>query len=311
MAALCRVNTRPSCFTAWIFKNNFVYVSSEPYGENYSINNTESNDWKQIIGTRFGIRSDGTLYATGAHIAESIEAENLKIGQWTTFDHRLKLCEGIYNLSNDTEVQRGKVYFELKVIDGVETYEMVTPNEGDNPHNKGWRELVQNVPSDWIDHRDQYFVASQYEDDYDNIDASVTNFGGNYYVTGDEEIDRNKIYYERTGSGTELDPFKYTVVEELTIEDNPHEEGWYELQKLFYEKDMDSPQMIIGNKKDFAVTVDNTQITFWYDHQKVAFINGDRMQIPRSVMLEEMLIGQKKWSWREHEGNLQLKWIGD
>ena len=292
-------------------ENNFVYVSSEPYGENYSINNTESNDWKQIIGTRFGIRSDGTLYATGAHIAESIEAENLKIGQWTTFDHRLKLCEGTYNLSNDTEVQRGKVYFEQKVIDGVETYEMVTPDEGDNPHNKGWRELVQNVPSDWTDHRDQYFVASQYEDDYDNIDASVTNFGGNYYVTGDEEIDRNKIYYERTGSGTELDPFKYTVVEELTIEDNPHEEGWYELQKLFYEKDMDSPQMIIGNKKDFAVTVDNTQITFWYDHQKVAFINGDRMQIPRSVMLEEMLIGQKKWSWREHEGNLQLKWIGD
>ena len=291
-------------------EDGFVYVSSDPYDKNYSINNTESNDWKQIVGTRFGIRSDGTLYATGAHIAESIEAENLRIGQWTTFDHRLKLCAGTYNLSNDTEVQRGKVYFEQKVIDGITTYEIVVPDDNDNPHNKNWYELIQSGPSNWTDHRDQYFVASQYEDDYDNIDANTTIFGGNYYLTEDREIDNNKIYYERTGSGTELDPFKYTVVEPNS-EDDPYEEGWYELQKLFYEKDMNSPQMVIGNKGDFAVTVDNTQITFWYDHQKVAFINGDRMQIPRSVMLEEMLIGQKKWSWREHEGNLQLKWIGD
>ena len=293
-------------------KDSFVYVSSDSYGEDYSINNTSSDDWKQIVGTRFGIRSDGTLYATGAHIEDSIEAESLRIGQWTTFDHRLKLCAGTYNLSNDTEVQRGKTYFKQNSTN-PNVYDIVIPNGGENPNGQNWCELDQTPPDGWenwtVSHREyaeKYFVATEYEDDYENINTGFTEFGSKYYATTDPEVVNGKIYYQRTGS---VGSYKYTAIDNPS--GSPSQQGWYELQKFFYEKDTDSPQMIIGNKENFAVTVDNTQITFWYDHQKVAFINGDQMQIPRSVMLEEMLIGQKKWSWREHEGNLQLKWIGD
>ena len=290
-------------------ESGFIYLSTEPYGENYPINNsTDILDWKQIIGTKFGIRSDGTLYASNAHIADSIETESLRIGQWTTFDHRLKLCDGEYNISNDTSVQKGKVYFR-RVEGGNVLYRIVTPNGNENPNTQNWYELTQTVPTDWLDHKDRYFIAGQYEDDYESINATYTVFGSRYYETTDTVPDSQKVYYQRSGSGTEVSPYIYTAVNNPT--GDPSQQSWYELQKLFYEKDMNSPQMIIGKKSDFAVTVDNTQITFWYAHQKVAFINGDRMEIPRSVMLEEMLIGDNKWSWREHEGNLQLKWIGD
>ena len=80
----------------------------------------------------------------------------------------------------------------------------------------------------------------------------------------------------------------------------------------YYGVDERNPQLIIGNKEDFAVTIDKGQITFWYNWQKVAFINGAQMEIPKSVMLEEMRVGQNKWSWRKHEDdNLELKWIGE
>jgi hypothetical protein len=128
-------------------------------------------------------------------------------------------------------------------------------------------------------------------------------------LSSDTEVKTGKTYYELSGGS-------YIEVTPVGTE-NPSEEGWYELQtEIFYEIDMSAPQMIIGNKASFAVTVDNTQITFWYNWQKVAYINGQKMEIPESVMLNEMIIGHDDntnmdlWSWREHDQNLQLKWVG-
>lgn len=57
--------------------NNYVYISSEN-GPRVSINNftpgTNSGDpqWREIIGTKFGVLSDGTLYASNVNISGAI-----------------------------------------------------------------------------------------------------------------------------------------------------------------------------------------------------------------------------------------------
>lgn len=53
-------------------QSGFIYLSTDNYG-NYSINNSSGiSDWKQIIGTKFGVRADGTLYASNANISGTI-----------------------------------------------------------------------------------------------------------------------------------------------------------------------------------------------------------------------------------------------
>ena len=55
-------------------QSGFVYLSTDPYGA-YNINDSAGiTDWKQIIGTKFGVTADGTLYASGANISGTITA---------------------------------------------------------------------------------------------------------------------------------------------------------------------------------------------------------------------------------------------
>ena len=61
----------------------------------------------------------------------------------------------------------------------------------------------------------------------------------------------------------------------------------------------------------YETRISNTQIEFRYQGQPVAYINGEILVIPKSMMLDEMMVGNNKWSWRIRDnGNLQLKWIG-
>ena len=110
---------------------------------------------------------------------------------------------------------------------------------------------------------------------------------GYYQEASNGHIDE----YEPVPSGTTYESGKYFVV------------------------DKNKPQLIMGNKETVAVTIDitsdNGQMTFWQNWQPVAYINNNRMTIPESVMLNEMKVGEKLWSWKHHGGNLCLKWLGD
>ena len=69
----------------------------------------------------------------------------------------------------------------------------------------------------------------------------------------------------------------------------------------------------------YSVNIASGGIAFKYDGVASAYIDGNKLVIPLSVMLDEMIVGdpsganpnKKPWSWRIREnGNLQLKWIG-
>lgn len=78
---------------------------------------------------------------------------------------------------------------------------------------------------------------------------------------------------------------------------------------------------IIGNESGFHITIDGTEIGFYQAAQKVAYINGNKLYITQSVVLQQMDVGTPtadgglgQWSWKVHEvsgaNNLYLKWLG-
>ena len=73
--------------------SDFIYLSTDPYG-NYSINeSTGISDWKQIIGTKFGVRADGTLYASNANIQGILTAgAGSTVGPWTVSNNAIYTC---------------------------------------------------------------------------------------------------------------------------------------------------------------------------------------------------------------------------
>ena len=53
--------------------NKFIYLSTEDYSDSPTITiNGNNSGWRQIIGTKFGIKNDGTLYASNAVISGAI-----------------------------------------------------------------------------------------------------------------------------------------------------------------------------------------------------------------------------------------------
>lgn len=59
----------------------------------------------------------------------------------------------------------------------------------------------------------------------------------------------------------------------------------------------------------FAVKITNTKLAFMQGEQEVAYITGNQLYIPYTVVLNAMDIGP--WRWRKQDnGNLTLQYIG-
>ena len=78
---------------------------------------------------------------------------------------------------------------------------------------------------------------------------------------------------------------------------------------------------IIGDEGGFHIKIDGTEIGFYQAAQKVAYINGNKLYITQSVVLQQMDVGTPvadgglgQWSWKVHaingQNNLYLKWLG-
>ena len=61
----------------------------------------------------------------------------------------------------------------------------------------------------------------------------------------------------------------------------------------------------------YSIQISNQQITFVYGGNAIAYINGNNMVIPVSVVLDALNVGAKKWSWMlESDDSLTLSWLG-
>ena len=61
-------------------QSGFIYLSTKNYGSNLTINSHTASNWREIIGTKFGVDADGNLYASNASIEGAITATSLTIG---------------------------------------------------------------------------------------------------------------------------------------------------------------------------------------------------------------------------------------
>ena len=73
---------------------------------------------------------------------------------------------------------------------------------------------------------------------------------------------------------------------------------------------------VIGDESAFHIKIDGTEIGFYQAAQKVAYINGNKLYITQSVVLQQMDVGDSngQWSWKIHpvngRNNMYLKWLG-
>lgn len=98
--------------------NNFIYLSTDEYGA-YAIHNSAENDWKQIIGTNFGVRADGSMYASSGLVGGWIITDETYI---ETTDE-IPISGKIYYVKNDNVYEESHV--ETNFEDGIIYYERI------------------------------------------------------------------------------------------------------------------------------------------------------------------------------------------
>ena len=68
---------------------------------------------------------------------------------------------------------------------------------------------------------------------------------------------------------------------------------------------------IIGDELGFHVVIGGNRLSFYEEETEVAYISNNRLHISQSVVLEEMQVGEDKWTWRlDEDDSIYLKWIG-
>ncbi len=78
--------------------------------------------------------------------------------------------------------------------------------------------------------------------------------------------------------------------------------------------DLDGDTAQLGSSDGFHVVVDSQELGFYQGDTRAAYVNGSKLHIPYTVVLNAMQVGEEGgdcWEWRlQDNGNLTLKWIG-
>ena len=207
-------------------QSGFIYLSTEPYGS-YSISNsTGITDWKEIIGTKFGVREDGTLYASNVVIEGKITVgSGSNVYTITeanaTFDTK-ESAEQVRKSAESAARSANSALTQLGVVEDVVNTINWLAEHGD-----------YSLTEDIVAQSDKLYYERLYI----------------YTKTTDTSINSTKTYYTQSGTGTDADPYVYTAVENPVVADienyyeatasyaiydvpedgNPHELGLYQL----------------------------------------------------------------------------------
>lgn len=117
-------------------QSGFIYLSTENYGSNLTINSHQASNWREIIGTKFGVDADGNLYASNAEISGKITASSLTIGSGATVSglstsNITGMNDYALQSSLDTEVAQRKAVYAVSTTGATtaaKTTESGTPD---------------------------------------------------------------------------------------------------------------------------------------------------------------------------------------
>jgi len=192
--------------------NNYVYLSSidgpfVPINDFTPDSESDEPRWRQIIGTKFGVLSDGTLYASNVNVSGTINATVGQIGGAVITDGLLQITKA--NISDKLTAN------EIDVDTLIATGQLATTGQ---------------------------------------INAISNNGNLNW---------NNGV---------------------LTISASP-----------------------------YSVEIGGTGIKFKYNESTPALIDQDKLKIGKTVVLNEMQLGENKWSWKIDpiDNYIYLKWMGE
>lgn len=78
--------------------------------------------------------------------------------------------------------------------------------------------------------------------------------------------------------------------------------------------DLDNDTVQLGSSDSFHVVADSQELGFYQGATRAAYVNGNQLYIPYTVVLNAMQVGEEGnncWEWRlQDNGNLTLRWIG-
>ena len=202
--------------------NDFIYLSSANFADTISghnagtvsLDNYTATDWRQLIGTKFGVRADGTLYANNAVISGTITVgsgstidSGATIGGTTILSDVVTNAAAGAQASEDLEEKADKtdsVYRTQQIyyrsIERIAEPLTIANNIWLSTSGTGYENWSLEMPS-----------ANKEE----------------YNLSTDVEIDTNKRYYTRSATT----PYVYTLV------NNPDSSllnTYYELQIIAY-----------------------------------------------------------------------------
>ena len=195
--------------------NGFIYLSTKDYGTALTIGDgINKTNWRQIIGTKFGVDSEGNLYANNAHLSSAnvegaITATSLTIGSGAdAYDGAAAI-----NISGyDIEIEKNGI----DEVEGVSVYLYPILY-----HNGVQVPTIEVDYSHFIWYQDDDTIGT--EGDGENSGRYLATYGHNYRVIYD--FDDGAV-----GGGTEvvdrtIDPSKYiTKISDTGI--TIHPEVW-------------------------------------------------------------------------------------
>ena len=211
---------------------------------------------------------------------------------------------GEYAPAEEAAVEVGKFYFEPIEPEAEEAFSALT-DESDV-------ELTDENNNNIIIFEQYQFVVVTPEGDEDplelgwyeliSVDDAISN-----YVSSHLALDASGLWLQTDGVGSKV---LLSALEGLVI---------YGSNGLPMAKYGESA--IIGDENGFHIEISDTEIGFYQVAQKVAYINGNRLYITQSVVLQQIDIGtpvadggKGQWSWCVHlvnnKNNLCLKWLG-
>ena len=260
-----------------------------------------------------GIAENAQNSANSAYNSAQLAAKQLSVVEDIIGVLDLIATNGVYALTQDTEIKANKWYFE---VEGT----AVTPVGTENPHALGWYEVDDGV--------------------YSLTDDTTVTSGKTYYTIVASPVTMPSIgdideYYELVNIDQTIQNYVSShlvlVGDTLSLQNGATRLALStnaDIGLTFYNEGQQVAQYganaVIGDPNKFHITItpnyDNTQqgrISFYSDAgTEVAYISGDQLFINKSVVIMQMDVGDDdgQWSWKIHkingENNLYLKWLG-
>ena len=160
-----------------------------------------------------------------------------------------------------------------------------------------------------VDNQKTYYTYDSANDTYVVVTNPISGNLSNYYEFT-ESFTSDSAWREVIGSNFGVDSSGNLYASNAVISGEIHATSGTIAQGI-----------IIGNANGAHITTTNEGIEFWNNGIKTAYINGNYMYIPYSVVLNEMIVGQRidsqteqkvdLWSWKKMSNeNLRLMWLG-